>query len=568
VATFTPHHGFPHGAIGLIDQRCGLEGPRGKGFVYITKEFPSIGDSRHEWAYRDPFPLTQETFLCAYGGGEVHRFCIYLLDAAGRKRFLCEDPEMSCFFPLPLRPRPAPPERASHILSGPYGAGTRDEPKPADAVPTGTVMLADVYRGLEPVIARGRVKAIRIMEQMRKTRDLAGRAYDQSPVMSYGTYYAKRSWGTVPVEADGSAYFRVPALREIYFQALDAEGRELQRMTSAVQLMPGERLGCVGCHEPRQTTPPAGTPVPLAARRPPVRPTPPPWGNRGVIDFVKLVQPVLDAYCVQCHSGPNPDGGYDLSGDKTRLFNMAYDNLLGRSRSYRQHDMAGGEMLPREAARGRPLVHFYWLLRTPTAVNQPLWTGCHASRLPAYFEPSHCGRAIRPKDRRRLYVWIDANVPYYATYANTRPKSPGKRDLCTDPETGRPAPWFAEGFLGVYKRACAACHGPYPHPDDHGNIWDGRLAWINFTHPEWSPGLTAHLAKEAGGRGIGTETGGKGPPLFADTGNPDYVAMLDAIRLGHQAMRAHPRVDMAAVPSSRPGSREVPRGTGWRDTDG
>jgi len=259
------------------------------------------------------------------------------------------------------------------------------------------------------------------MEQMRKTRDLAGRAYDQSPVMSYGTYYAKRSWGTVPVEADGSAYFRVPALREIYFQALDAEGRELQRMTSAVQLMPGERLGCVGCHEPRQTTPPAGTPVPLAARRPPVRPTPPPWGNRGVI-------------------GPNPDGGYDLSGDKTRLFNMAYDNLLGRSRSYRQHDMASGEMLPREAARGRPLVHFYWLLRTPTAVNQPLWTGCHASRLPAYFEPSHCGRAIRPEDRRRIYVWIDANVPYYATYANTRPKSPGRRLQAGVRRVPRPLP--------------------------------------------------------------------------------------------------------------------------------
>ena len=59
---------------------------------------------------------------------------------------------------------------------------------------------------------------------MRKTEDLRSRAYDQSPVMSYGTYYAKRDWGAVPVEEDGSAHFRVPALREIYFQVLDAEG--------------------------------------------------------------------------------------------------------------------------------------------------------------------------------------------------------------------------------------------------------------------------------------------------------------------------------------------------------
>ena len=79
-------------------------------------------------------------------------------------------------------------------------------------------------RALEPVIARGRVKSIRVMEQVRKTEDLVSRAYDQSPVMSYGTYYAKRDWGTVPIEEDGSAHFHVPALREIYFQVLDAEG--------------------------------------------------------------------------------------------------------------------------------------------------------------------------------------------------------------------------------------------------------------------------------------------------------------------------------------------------------
>ena len=109
------------------------------------------------------------------------------------------------------------------------------------------------------------------MEQVRKSEDLVSRAYDQSPVMSYGTYYAKRCWGTVPVEEDGSAHFLAPALREIYFQVLDAEGRELQRMTSGVQVMPGERISCIGCHEPRQWSPPAAGRIPLAARRPPRR---------------------------------------------------------------------------------------------------------------------------------------------------------------------------------------------------------------------------------------------------------------------------------------------------------
>jgi mono/diheme cytochrome c family protein len=418
----------------------------------------------------------------------------------------------------------------------------------------GTFLLVDVYQGLSPAIEQGRVKYLRVMEQIRKTEDLDARAYDQSPVMSYGTYYAKRCWGTVPVEADGSAHFKVPALREVYFQVLDAEGRELQRMTSAVQLMPGEQSSCVGCHETRDAPPPSNGQVPLAARRPAQDLIKPDWGNDGIVDFVKLVQPVMDEYCVECHSGADPAGGYDFSSDKTRLFNMAYDNLLGRSQSYRQHDMLTGEMLASEQARAKPLVHFFWLLRTPSGVNQPLWTGAHASRLTEIIESDHCGRTIPLKDRQRIYLWIDANVPYYGTYANSRPASPGKRDLCTDPRTGATwSSWYAQDFSDVYHQRCANCHGGLPHPNRVSDMWDGRLAWINFTHPHLSSALTAHLPKEQGGRGISRSKDGQDIPMFADTRDPDYVAMLNAIQIGKRLAQETPRADM-------PGFRVAPRG--------
>ena len=42
----------------------------------------------------------------------------------------------------------------------------------------------------------------------------------------------ERILGTIPVEPDGSAYFRVPAGLNISFLALDAEGRAVQRMRS------------------------------------------------------------------------------------------------------------------------------------------------------------------------------------------------------------------------------------------------------------------------------------------------------------------------------------------------
>ena len=89
---------------------------------------------------------------------------------------------------------------------------------------------------------------------------------------------AKHVYGTVPVEPDGSAHFCVPAERPVYFQALDGQFNEVQRMRSYVHLQPGEQLSCIGCHEHRFSAPP--TPrqrLPLALRRGPSSIEPPPW---------------------------------------------------------------------------------------------------------------------------------------------------------------------------------------------------------------------------------------------------------------------------------------------------
>ena len=585
VATFAPPNGWPHGAIGLVQNRLGPDARRDRGFVWITEELSNVGDSSihadgmsyqdmddgrlldlardddefrgnreqidlsvaHEfearadkwfdssrWQYRDPFPVNDYLFLVSYGGGgESGRFALYLLDLCGNRVPVYATPQMGCYSPLLLQPRNVP---SVPLISG------RTLKHSASDGSWATLLVTDVYRGMSSV-RRGQARYIQIMEQVPKTREWSRRAYDQSPVIGYGTFYTKRCWGRVPIEPDGSAHFDVPALREVYLQVLDAEGRELQRQTSSIQLMPNEVRSCIGCHEPRNSAPPRAH-VPLAARRPATRPVPPRWTADGMIDFVTVVEPVLEKYCVVCHSGPNPKGGCDLSGDKTRLFNMAYDNLLGRSASYRQHNLTTGRMLSQEAARGRPLVHFYWLRRSPTAVNRPLWSGSYVSRLVDYLDAGHCGQDVLVQDRQRIAIWIDANVPYYGTYDASRPLSPGGRDLCTDTDTGREATWFADRFLEVYNRRCARCHGKFPHPNDHENIWNGRFAWINFTHPEWSPALSAHLSKKAGGRGLPTERFDGETPLFTDKSDADYVTMLEAIREGRRQMLARPRVDM------------------------
>ena len=571
VATFAPHHGFPHGMIGLIDRSAGVEGEKGKGFIYITTDVESVGDTDFPWGYRDPFPMTDELFLCSYGSGRgfyqdgKRRFGLYLLDMSGNKRLLFEDEEQSCFFPMPLVPAESPATIVDKI-SRPTPTDALTDPN--DEALFGTVLLMDVNEGLQGRgVERGVITSLRIMEQIRKTEDIVDRAFDQSPVMSYATYYAKRDWGTVPLEEDGSAHFTAPALREIYLQGLDSEGREVFRMMSAFQLMPGEQLSCVGCHENRDAMPTLRfNRVPIASRKPPHVPQSPDWllhrerlhefPDARVFDYPSIVQPVLDRHCIECHNGQRAEGGYDLTGDKTRYFSMSYDNLLGRSQSYRQHNMLTGEMLPEEVAKGKPLVHFFWLLWTPSSNSEPYITGSHASRLTELIESDHGGISMPLEDRQILYYWMDANVPYYGTYAHARSRAPGRRDRFADPVSGRTSQW-TRNFLEVYQSRCADCHSSFRLTDQAE--WTGRHAWVNLSNPRFSAALTAHLSPEFGGRDIAAIQGGKRELaetseqlLFLNTDDPDYQRMLNAIEEGKRVMLTNPEADMPGFRQAKP----------------
>ncbi|MGB2820834.1 MAG: hypothetical protein WBF17_07630, partial [Phycisphaerae bacterium] len=499
ICTLAPHHGHPVGAIGIIDRRFGLEAPAS--IRNITPEVPyrpstsrnfGPGDRQYPWSYCDPYPLAKDLFLVSYGGqlnGGVNRYRIYLMNDRGEKTLLYDDPKMSCFNPIPLVPRPRPHRYPSAS---------------SQAAGEGTFVVQDVYQGLTGV-KRGEVKALRVMTTVPKRTNMRGRrAYDMDPLIGRGTYYVKQCYGTVPVEPDGSAHFLAPAGTELYFSALDADGKELCRMGSVTQAMPGECQGCIGCHEPRDTAP-TNRPV-QALRRGPSRIAPPPWGA-GPVDFVRHVQPVFDRYCVKCHSGHDPKAGMDLSGDKTQFFNMAYDNLIDRG-----------------------LVDCHWLLHAPTGVFLPLKTGARVSKLTKQIEARRGKTSVDDESRRRVYTWIEANVPYYATYEHTRPGTPGSRDAWA-------GPWF-KGFQKTYQARCAACHGKSP-----------KATWINLTRPELSRVLNAPLAKAAGGLEL-CKAKGKGPPArFAEKTDADYLAMLEAIRQGADELRKRPRVDM---PDAKP----------------
>ena len=124
--------------------------------------------------------------------------------------------------------------------------------------------------------------------------------------------------GIVPVEADGSAHFKVPADQPVYFQALDEDYLEVRRMRSNVSFKSGENRSCIGCHESKgnaMATPP-NTGTRLALRRPPSVSVPPAWGDRLVPDFEQHIQPIFDQHCVRCHGEKEPKGGLEFTSRK------------------------------------------------------------------------------------------------------------------------------------------------------------------------------------------------------------------------------------------------------------
>ena len=121
----------------------------------------------------------------------------------------------------------------------------------------------------------------------------------------------KRELGTVDVEADGSAIFKIPANTPVSIQPLDEKGNAIQWMRSWFTAMPGEVVSCVGCHEDQNTIP-----MPkrvIASNKKPNALTAPEGGVRP-FSYELEVQPVLDRNCISCHTGTNELP--DLTGNK------------------------------------------------------------------------------------------------------------------------------------------------------------------------------------------------------------------------------------------------------------
>jgi len=246
------------------------------------------------------------------------------------------------------------------------------------------VYLVDVYegRGLKG-IPRGTVKRLRLFAYHYGYNYSANHDY----VGIESSWDIKRILGTVPVEADGSAYFRIPANVPISLQPLDEKGRALQLMRSWLVGMPGETLSCVGCHERQSDCPPNR--LSLALRKPAAEVRP--WlGQPRGFGFRREVQPVLDKYCLLCHDGTRQD-----------MPNFADAGKEGFSGPY--------QALQYYVRRPGPEGDYH--LTTPMEYH------AGTSELVQMLQKGHYNVRLDDEAWQRLYAWIDLNAPYYGTWS-------------------------------------------------------------------------------------------------------------------------------------------------------
>jgi len=399
IGTAAPHHGQAYGSLVIVDPRI----PDDDAMAPVKRITPDVGFPESQGGaqvYGTPWPLSEHYSLCVYdaamryGGGlqwQKHspgNYGIYLVDAFGNKILIYRDPEVASLSPMPLRARKVPPivpEKSERLADNPPN--------------TGTMAVMNVYDSLMDWPEGTEIKALRIYQTYPsavpsgKPPHETGRRIKEA---GDSVNLARRIIGTVPVEADGSAHFTVPAMKELYFQALDEDGLAIQSMRSATWVQPGETLLCQGCHEPKHKAIVPPKKVALALRRPPSIPTPDVDGT-DPFSYPRLVQPVLNKNCVSCHEQA-VDGKKPIPLDRS----IVTARLPHPTKVFRSYDS---------------LIHNYAFWSYGDHYRTiPGKFGARASKLYAILKDGHQGVDLSEEEMHRITVWLDSLSNFYGVY--------------------------------------------------------------------------------------------------------------------------------------------------------
>ncbi|HUT14552.1 MAG TPA: hypothetical protein VMY42_28960, partial [Thermoguttaceae bacterium] len=419
IGIVTGHHVGRVGELTLFDPARGRNAVEG-----VVQRIPERGGkvepliedrlTEESWPkFLHPFPLSDNYFIVSAKPSESDLWGIYLVDVFDNMVLLKEEEGYALLEPIPLRKRQTPPVIPDRVDL---------------RAKTALIYLEDIYRGPGlQAVPRGSVKKLRLFTYHFAYQALAGISHR---VGADGPWEPKRVLGTVPVEADGSAMFRVPANTPISIQPLSDEGTALQLMRSWTTAMPGEVVSCVGCHEKQNSVPPSQDT--LAAKRAPSRIQP--WlGPVRGFSFALDVQPVLDKYCTSCHDGSRREDGQtipDLRGDQGSFVAL-------KSGNPEPNFITGGspEELVKQWGGVFELSYFELRRRVRTGglesdirLLDPGEFHVNTCELVQMLKKGHHGVELDAEAWDRLFTWIDLNAPCHGTWRDTAGVAKTERD--------------------------------------------------------------------------------------------------------------------------------------------
>jgi hypothetical protein len=260
----------------------------------------------------------------------------------------------------------------------------------------------------------------------------------------------QRLVGYAPVRPDGSFAIQVPANRPMHVQTLDEHGIMLVNQLSWIQVMPGERRLCTGCHDSHDRdkvindlqvtstqqvfntalgrTYNAGfNNADNVTASPAARPDTVDFVDRVITSRTNTVQAVLNSRCISCHGGAAPAGGLTLQLQPQDMvppppnsnndgMTTVYDTLTNVNK-YRTKTSKFTSYATQSGARSSP--HFWVMFnmqlndpttpdfRTPAYDHSAIWTKDQYSRIDPFI-PSN-------RDLLTLIEWADMGTQYSNT---------------------------------------------------------------------------------------------------------------------------------------------------------
>jgi hypothetical protein len=465
VGTAQGHHNGHQGPVILIDPAQGINNSEAMwtitpgidavegGIGPLKKQIVAEGGVRNRGGlYIDPFPMSDKAFVVGHDlTNTMYDFGIYYIDVWGNRELLHRDQTMGAYEPFPLRPRVRPPVVADTV-----------RPDQDHAV----VFVENVYNDL-PGVEKGAVKYLRLSQKLFLPAPVDTQSYDFNHLhwlpggvlaghLGCWSWGPARTIGTVAMEEDGSAFFKVPAGTPVYLQALDENHCEVRRMRSSFTLQRGEFRGCVGCHESRQDAVQRNISYPSELlSRGPAMPEPPPWGINTVLDYETHVQPVFDQHCVSCHGPEQPKAGLEFSSRKIGGFMQSYRTIFGLKpgdptpiddmdihnklnpdaidHAYLTDKAAQKitkDLIPNNKQPGQ-LVFVSDRMSREADITMPYQFGSNRSKLIRTLldDPMHRDKVkakISEEDWLKLVTWVDNNADYYSTVMDKSRYNPFK----------------------------------------------------------------------------------------------------------------------------------------------